>query len=173
MRKSLAALLALAACGPPALRADLRGETTVQGNPNQPQLTTFPTIGSLSNLDLAALPDLKSQNVDPDQVSSVKVDLAKVKVLSPPEQDLSFLDSLTLLIRAGDSETVIAEKSGIASLGLSPPNPTLVLEVKSVELRPYLKGPPATILGRAKGRHPVQDTRIEAAVGLRFETAAF
>jgi len=165
----LASLAALAlACQGYSFRTELKGEATVPGGPEGP-LNGFPVMAAFSNLDFDQNPDFKSQGLVRGQVTAAGAESVKVRVLSPTDEDFAFLDSLQLVARSGDVETLFAEKQGIADLGLSAPNPTLLVDVKAVSLRDHLASPSTSFIVRAKGRVPRKDTRLEVALVLGFE----
>lgn len=169
----LACLAALAlACQPSGFRTELKGEATVPGGPPGP-LNTFPVIAAFTGLDFDQNPDFKSQGLTKSQVTAARPESVKVRVLSPPDQDFSFLDSLQLVARSGDVETLFAEKAGIADLGLPAPNPTVSVEVKAVSLRDHLAAPSTSFIVRAKGWVPPKDTRLEVTISLRVDLAGY
>src|SRR3954452_18376606 len=117
---SVCTLLSLAACAPPAFVAEVKGETTVPADPTgvSTVLDAFPAVGSFSSIDFNQNQDFQNQGVTKEQVSSAKLKSLQLKVLSPPDQDFSFLDSLEFYAKAGDQEVLVASKQNIASLGL-------------------------------------------------------
>ena len=84
--------------------------------------------------------------------SSAKASRITLRILSPSDQDFSFLDSLQFFAKSGDVETLIAEKSGIADLNLAAPSPVLVMDRKDVELRGHVAAPSMSIIVRGRGR---------------------
>ncbi|MFZ5472187.1 MAG: hypothetical protein ACOZIN_22375 [Myxococcota bacterium] len=173
-RSSLTLLFLLApGCQPNIFHAEVKGEATVAGAPGGAELNAFPTVASFSNVDLDTHQDFRGQGVTKDLVRSVKAEEVRMKILSPPEQDVSFLDTLELYARAADQETLVAQKSGIAELGLSAPNPTLALEPTRAELRAFAAAPSMSFIVRGRGRQPPKDTRVEMLVDLTVELGAF
>lgn len=157
------------ACQPDVFRTTLKGEATVKGSPLGGVLTAFPAIGSFTNLDFSQNQDFRAEGVTKDQVSSVRVEAISLRILSPSNQDFGFLDTIGFFARTSDAEAPIADRSDIASLGLKPPNPELALDVTSTELQPFIAAPQMSIVTRAKGRLPPQDTHLEAQVTLRVQ----
>ncbi|MHB8873657.1 MAG: hypothetical protein ACYC8T_08225 [Myxococcaceae bacterium] len=165
----LASIAALAlGCQPPGFRTELKGDATVPGGPDGP-LTGFPPIAALSGVDFDANPDFKNQGITRAQVVGGRAESASLRILSPLDQDFGFLDSLQLVARSGDRETLIAEKVGISELGLPAPNPTLGVPVLPGELLEHLAAPATSFIIRARGRLPPKDTRIELTVVLRVD----
>jgi len=165
---ALAGLLA-AACEPGTFYADLKGETTVSGNPLpvDPILSAFAPFGAFTNVDFDANQDFQNAGVTKDQVGSVMVSFFLLKITSPSTQDFSFLDSISFYAKAGDTEALIAGKTGIASMNLHAPNPELILDLESVELQPFITAPAMSIVVRGSGRVPPSDTALQANVKLK------
>jgi hypothetical protein len=165
---SVCALLALVACGPPGFVAEVKGETTVAGDPTGVSviLDAFPSIGSFSSLDFDQNQDFKNQGVSKDQVSSARLQELSLKILSPTDQDFSFLDTLEFYAKTGDQEVLVASRRNISSLGLKAPNPVLVLEVTDAELQPFITAPSMSLSVRGKGRKPSREVRLQADVKL-------
>lgn len=169
-------LLSLLACQPNVFPVEVNGETTVPGDPSPlpAVLNVFPAIGSFSNIDFNQSQEFQNQGVTKDQVNSVRMSFARIRIVSPDTQDYSFLQQLQFFARAGDEEVLVAEKFGIDQLGLQPPNPVLELEVKpDAELQPFVTAPSMSIVVRGNGRLPPQNTRLEATVGVNVEIKVF
>jgi hypothetical protein len=163
------AVVALAACQPNAFTVEVKGETTVAGDPSPVPavLNAFPSIGSFTDVDFQQSQDFKNQGVSPNQIQSVKPDAISLKIVSPESQDFTFLETLQFYAQTGDQEVLVAQKTGIDKLGLKGPNPVLELDVTNAELKPFITAPSTSIVVRGRGRQPPQDTRLEATVGLK------
>lgn len=159
--------LSLAGCGPITFATEVKGEGVVPGSVLGGALNAFPVLGNLAAIDFDENQDFKANGATRARVSSLKVESFTVKVLEPADQDFSFLDQLQVYGKAGDEEILIAEKNGIASLNLPPPNPTLTLDVTNKELVTLLAAPQVSIVLRGKGRQPALDTRLEARAKVR------
>lgn len=169
---AVAAGLSLTACSPSSFTTEVRGEATVPASPSGTStlLNAFPAISSFSSLDFNENQDFKNRGVTKDEVTRVQVKRMTLKVLSPNDQDLGFLDSLEAVARAGNSESRFASREGIAGLGLNPPNPTVGLNTDgSLDLRPYVAAPSMAIILRGTGRLPERDVRVQATVELEVE----
>jgi len=155
----------------PAFHSEVNGKTLIQKSPTPIAgvLDWFPTINDFTNIDFNQNQDFKNQGVSKDRVNSVKADSVRLQIVSPNNQDFSFLDSIQFSARAGDQEVKIAEKSSIGKLNLPPPNPTLVLDVTGAELKPYVTAPSMNIVISGKGKAPQNDTQIAITVGLQVE----
>jgi hypothetical protein len=175
---ALVAVGALTGCGAgtTVFKTTLTGDATVPGDPSplSPILNAFPSIGSFANMDFDQNQDFKNQGVRKEQVRSVTAESVTLNLLTPVDQDFSFLESLQFVARAGDDELTFAQKDGIADLGLTAPNPSLKLDiVKNAELQPYVAAPSTSIIVRGNGRYPPKETRLEAKVLLRVELTLF
>lgn len=169
-----AAFPALIGCQPNVFSMEVKGETTVQGAPSSGLLPiAFPAIGSFTNLDFDDSQEFQNQGITKEQVKSVKTEYVRLRILSPDTQDFSFLESIQFSARAGDNESLVAEKNDIGALNLPAPNPVLSLDVTGVELQPFVTAPSMSIVVRGSGRPPPQDTRIQAEVGLKVEIRVF
>lgn len=173
-RTSIFFALFLAGCSPVvSFSTELKGESVVAGSALPAVLNVFPAFGNFSNLDFDQNQDFKNEKVTRDRVTSATVELLQLKILSPSNQDFSFLDNVQFAARTGDTEKVFAEKSNISDLKLSPPNPTLTLDLPPAQLAPFVQAETMSIVMRGRGRQPPQDTRIEAKVKLRVEAKVF
>jgi hypothetical protein len=161
-------LLSLVACGPPTFVAEVKGETTVPGDPTgiSNVLEAFPAFGSFTSLDFNQNQDFQNQGVTKEQVSSAKLKSLQLRILTPADQDFSFLDSLEFYAKAGDREVLVAQKKNIPSLGLKAPNPVLDMDLTGAELQPFLTAPSMSISVRGKGRKPSKEVRLQADVKL-------
>lgn len=172
-RLPVSALLALAsACSPLTVGTEVKGEAVVLGNPMQGALNIFPTIGGMNDLDFNNSREFMQASITRANVSAASVESVSVKILSPSDQDFRFLETLQFVARAGDKEEIFAERSGVKDLGLEAPSPTLAMDVKLVDLAPFVSAPIMSIVMRGKGTQPPNDTRLEVKVKLRVSAAA-
>jgi len=167
-RLILGVVLAASGCGPLTFDATVSGGGTVQGSPLGSLLSVFPSFSGLTNIDFNNQQDFKNNDVTRDHVQSAKVTSLKLKVVSPANQDFSFIDSLSFVASAdGQPDAVVAEKTGIAQNPGTPPNAEITFDVKDVELAPYLQQPTVTLGLTGSGHQPAQDTQIEATVVIK------
>ena len=155
----------------PAFHSEVTGQTSIPKSPTliPGVLDWFPTISTFSNIDFSQNQDFKNQGVSKDQVNSVKADSVRLQIVSPNNQDFSFLDNIQFFAKAADQEVKIAEKSSIGQLSLPPPNPILVLDVTGAELKPYVTAPSMNIVISGRGKAPQNDTQIAITVGVQVE----
>ncbi|HEY8209284.1 MAG TPA: hypothetical protein VIG99_17470 [Myxococcaceae bacterium] len=159
-----------------AFEVTLDGETTIHGDQATAGsvLTRIPAIGSFASIDFASSEAFKQNQTTIESVRSLRVVQLEIQIVHPDGQGFDFLDELHFFAGAGSEEKEVAGKSGIAQLGLVPPNPKLWLEVDpSAELRPLLDAPSISLTARGSGRVPPQDTTLLATVTLRVELQLF
>ena len=169
MRCLLASLLLMTACSGAGLPVSLQGEATIAGSSMGGALTVFPPIGGLAGLDFSAVPEMSSKGITRQQVRSATVQSASIRVLSPEDRDFMFLDSLQLVARSGDTETVFAEKLEIGSLPLGAPNPSFKLDVVSADISRQVAGATVSVVMRGKGLAPMRDVRLQVNVDVRVD----
>ncbi len=163
------ALGALSACGPLQFDTEVKGTTVVTGSTLGGLLGVFPGLSGFSNLDFTENQDFKNNQTQRDHVTSVRLTSLQVKVTSPSDGDFAFLDSLQVYVRAGDQESLVAEKTGVAALKLPAPNPVLTFDLLDLDLAKFVQQPTMGFLVRGKGRQPGRDTFLEATVKLRVQ----
>jgi len=163
--------ITLAGCEPGTFYTEVKGETTLEGDPSpiSPLLGTFPAIGSFSNMDFNTNQDFRNQGIATDQVSSVKVTAFTVTITSPSTQDFTFLDELSFYAKVGDQEALIAEGVDISHTAPPAPNPVLELSVTEAELQPFVAASSMSIVARGQGRVPPQDTTLEAEARFKVQ----
>ncbi len=158
-------------CGGFTFGTEVKGEMVITGNAARPPLNVFPALGGLNDLDFNANREFQNERVTRDRVTGVAVESVTFKVLSPSDQDFTFLNSLQLVARAGDQELLFADKQNIDGLALMAPNPALSLELKMVDLTPFVTAPIVSLVLRGKGTQPTKDTRLEVRVKLRVSAS--
>lgn len=161
-------------CGADVFDVTANGQATVPGNPLQVDvLNNLGPLQGLTNIDIKQDEEFKNQDVSPDDVDSVKVKSFALKILSPSNQDFSFLKSVKFWAEIPGQRVLIAEKLDIDKLGLTAPNPVLQLDVKDAELKQFVTAPSMTISTEAVGHQPRQDTTLEATVTLEVDVNVF
>jgi hypothetical protein len=158
----LLGLLSLSACGPITFTAGLKGEAQLQGSPLGSLLSVFPQVGNFTNLDFNENQDFKNNNAARERVKSMTVTSFTIRISSPNDQDFSFLDSLEFFAKTDGQEAKIAGKTNIGALNLAAPNPTLVMDVESVDLSPFVRAATMSITVKGTGRQPPKDTTLSA-----------
>lgn len=155
----------LSACGPLPFSTQVKGEAVIQGSALGQFFNVFPPLSGFANLDFDQNQDFKNNDATRALVRSMKVTSITLRVVSPPSQDFTFLESLEFAVKSGDLEQKVASKVGIDTLpGLAAPNPTLKLDVVDVELAEFVRAPMMAIIVRGTGHQPPQETRLEATV---------
>ncbi|MDP1825150.1 MAG: hypothetical protein Q8L48_17965 [Archangium sp.] len=165
MRALFLSFAALAfACGPLPFTTEMKGEAVIQGSPLGQFFNVFPPLSGFANLDFDQNQDFKNNDATRAMVKTMKVTSLTLRIVSPPSQDFSFLESLEFAVKSGDLEEKVASKTAIDRLGLAAPNPTLKLDVVNVDLAAFVHAPTMSIITRGTGHQPAQETRLEATV---------
>jgi hypothetical protein len=92
----------------------------------------------------------------------VKLTSLTLQITSPNNQDFSFLDSISFFAQAVGPPVEVAHQTGIASMNLPAPNPTLSLQMDGPELVDDITAPSMTLTTQGSGRQPAQDTQLLA-----------
>ncbi len=129
--------------------------------------TAFPAIGSFTSLDFNQDQEFQNQGVTKDQVTLGEGESPAAARAQPRRSRTSpSWTTLRFYAKAGDQEVLIASKQDIASLRPQGARPVLDLDVRDVELQPYVTAPSMSIIVRGKGRVPLKDVRLQAIVTL-------
>ena len=163
-------LASASGCSTNAFDVTLRGSTTISGDASTAgdPLTRIPAFGSLASINFSASEEFRHYGVTKEGVQSLQLSQLTIQVINPGTQGFEFLDEVAFFAGDGTNEVLVAGKSGIAGLGLQPPNPLLSLEVvQSVELRDFLGAPAVSLTARGSGRVPPQNTTLQATATLR------
>lgn len=142
----------------------MKGTATVQGSALGQLLGNFPQANGFTSIDFSNNQDFKNNNTSRDKVKSVRVTSLSLQITSPNNQDFRFLDSIEFSVKADGKEQKVATKTGIASLGLAAPNPTLNLDLIDADLAEYVRSSAFSVVTSGTGRQPAQDTQIEIAI---------
>ncbi|MGQ0507319.1 MAG: hypothetical protein ACT4TC_18595 [Myxococcaceae bacterium] len=152
-RLLFAAAVALlgAACGPASFNTTVKGQATIQGDPNGllGMFAAFPGLSGFSKIDFNQDQEFRNQGVKKENVTSVKTTKILLTITNPTDGDFKFLDQLQFIAKSdGLADVVVAEKTGISSL---PASTTLEMDVKDVELQPYVTAPSMTLSTAGRG----------------------
>ncbi len=166
-------LLVSCSCGVDVFDTQVKATTTLEGSSGiLGLLEGLGPMAGFTNIDFSANQDFKNQGVTRDDVDSVKITRLTLRITAPNDQDFRFLESLQFFAEANGQKVLVAEKHGIDKLGLVAPNPVLEMEVKDVELAPFVTAPAMSLTTEGTGRQPAKDTTIEAVVDLRVDVSA-
>ena len=167
MVRSLLLLALLQGCGPLNFTTRLTGTTTIPAGVAGSMLGALPLLAQLVDLDFDQNADFMMHQVTRDQVQLARVDTAQVSVLSPPGQDFAFLDSVQLLARSGDAETLFADASINAT---QPPPKSLAMTITATpEVTQEVSMAPMSFVMRGRGRQPTVDTHVQVELELHVE----
>ncbi len=158
------ALLSLTSCGD-LISFDVaqQAEATIPGATLLGQLLAgIPAMQGFTSFDLSQSQEFESHDAQKDMVKSARLSSLTLKITAPSDADFGFLDSIEFWAEAGGQRVRVAHKSGIASLGLSAPNPTLDLDLDDVDLATFLKADSMSVTTKATGRQPSSDATLQA-----------
>jgi hypothetical protein len=165
----LLSAVGLSACGPITFSTQLSGQGTVAGSPLGALLSTFPSIGALTNLDFSQNQDFQNNQVTRDMVRSVRVTGLSARIVSPVSADFGFVEALVFTARAAGREAVFARNDDVAGTATRPPNASVMFQVLDVDLAPFVREPAMSMSLSGRGRQPPQDTTLEVQVSLQVE----
>jgi hypothetical protein len=120
-------------------------------------------FGSLVGFDISQNETIKNKGVDRHEIDSVRLETLRLTVTDPPSgQDLSFLDQVQFYVSAEGLERKLIADGGPFPDGAT----TVLLNIKAVELAPYVAAPQMDITADVNGHRPPQDTTVQADVGM-------
>jgi len=162
------AALALSSCGLTEFGVTQQGQATIPGASLLGQLLgDLPAMQGFTSFDVSQSQEFKNQNAEKGLVQSARLSSLEIQITAPDDADFGFLDSLEFWAEANGDKVRVAHASGIASLGLSAPNPTLTLEVDDVELAPFVKAETMSLTSKVSGRQPTKTTTLKATAVFR------
>lgn len=175
MRVSLlaaGAALALSACDSlDTFDVPTEGTTTIAGNPigGLPYVGEALELGGLTDFRFTESKAWKDNDLEPDDVESVKLKSLKLKAVSPEMATLDFLDEITVFIEApGLEKKKIAEKIPVPD-GVT----EFALDVPNMELKRYATSDEMGITTVVAGRQPGQTTVVHARAVFEVNAAVF
>lgn len=159
-RLTVAALLAVLACQGKLLTItiDDSARTVVpKGTIVETLLADF-GFGEFVSMDLTQAQELQNQGVQPGDIKDVRLVVFELEVTQPAGGDLSFLDSLDVVVEAPGLEPKL-----IAFQDTFPVGEGLVaFEIEDVDLTEYVVSESMTITTEVSGRRPEADTTVVA-----------
>jgi hypothetical protein len=146
-------------CGGGLLTITVREESTVivEKGTVLENLVSDLGFGAFTDLDLIEAEELENQGVEPGDVQEVYLVDFVLEVLDPPEGDLSFVESLDVLVSApGLPEVVIAHQDDFP-----PGSAEVAMVLEPVDLTPYVVSRSMSITTDVRGHRPQEDTTVE------------
>ncbi len=137
----------------------------VAGSPLPAVLQNALNMTGFADMEFSTAQEFKNQGVAPNDVDSIKLRALSLKVVSPPGQDLTFLESVEFFAEAEGKAKVSVAKGGPFAKGVA----SLALTMTNVELKPYVVAPKMSLTAAVKGHQPNQTTKIEATAVLRVD----
>ena len=113
---------------------------------------------SFVTMDLTQSEEMKNQGAEPGDVRNVELVLFELEALDPDGADLSFIESMDILVQAPGLEERL-----LASADDFPEGQALVaFTLGEVDLTPYVVSQSMTITTDVTAHRPDQDTLVEA-----------
>lgn len=163
-------VLSLAACDGTLLTIELDYESTVQVE----QGTVLETLvggmgfGDFLNMDITDSTELENQGVGPGDINSVRITHFELEATEPANGDLSFLESLDLVVGGPDlPDQVVASQSDFPE-----GQALVVMNLMDVDLVDYAVSESMDLTTEVSGRRPEQDTSVRAYVIFDVEVTA-
>ena len=112
-----------------------------------------------TQMNIVNAQELQNQGVSPGDIESAEIIELKLSVLSPSDGDLSFLDSMDILVSAPGLDTVLVATQDTFESG----EQTIYFELEGINLVDYVISESLTIETDVLGTAPEEDTTIEAS----------
>jgi len=141
---------------------DFKDRTTVEGGGLLTQLTGTLGFDGFTQMNLIDSQELQNQGVEPGDISSAKLTTFRMTVISPDDGDLSFIESMDVLVGGPNLDEV-----QIASQDTFPPGQQVVdFVLPGTDLTDYVVSESMTLTTDVTGNLPQRDTLIGAYVVL-------
>ncbi len=121
-------------------------------------LGAFPTPAGLDGFDFSQSSVFENSKYGPDDVDSIKLESLVFEVVSPLNQDLSFLESVVFFIETDDLPRIELARSDSFPEGAT----LVVFQPTNADLKRYVLGTQATVTTEApNAERPPEETTIE------------
>ena len=138
----------------------------VTGGTALEQLVGDAGFGGFVGFDISQNETIKNRGVERHEIDSVRLRSLRLTVTDPPSgQDLSFLDEVRFYVSAEGLEPRLIADGGPFAAGTT----TTLLNIKDVELAPYVAAPQMDITAEVSGNRPQQDTTVQADVAMMVD----
>ena len=112
-----------------------------------------------TQMNIVNAQELQNQGVSPGDIVAAEIVELKLTVLNPADGDLSFLDSMEILVSSPDLDTVLVASQDTFQAG----EQTVYFELEGINLVDYVVSESLTIETDVIGTAPENDTTIEAS----------
>lgn len=113
-------------------------------------------------MDLVESDELANEGVEPGDIEEAFLEGFVLEVQSPLDGDLSFLESLDLLVSAPDLPEVLLAHQDSFPEGVG----TVALVIEPVNLAPYIVSRSLTVTTNVRGHRPSRDTVVTALLAV-------
>lgn len=144
------------------------GEATVPAGTLLEDLLVDVGFESLVSMDLTTEEELANQGVEPGDITGARLVELELSAVAPAGSDLSFLDTLTVIVEApGLPARAVASGDDFPS-GVG----TVSLELEAVDLGPYVVSQEMTLRTEISGHRPPEETTVAARVVVAVDVTA-
>lgn len=167
MRLPAAIFLLCAGCsGLIAFDVDSSGQSTIPGSPTGGLLPSLPGFSGFSDLSFSQSQQFQNNNTNKDHISECHLTKLTLKVVSPANANLGFLDQIDFFIQAPNLPQV-----HIAGLKPVPAAATADLTLDNVDVAAYAKSNSFSITTTASGHSPASNTTLQADLRLHVNAS--
>lgn len=170
MRSILSVGMILTGCsgGLATITVDVEDTVTVEGGGLLSELVGQLGFDGLTAMNLVDSQELQNQGVSPGDIQEVFLSELTFTALSPDGADLSFIESLDVLVSAPD-----LPQERVASQDRFPAGqPVVGMDLDSIDLTAYVVSESMTLTTDVTGNQPVDDTEVKAYVAVDIRVTA-
>ena len=162
-------LFALLGCAKlTTLEIEERATTTVEQGTLLEELLGDFGFESFVTMDLTASQEMQNQGAGPGDVEDVELVYFELEAMDPEGADLSFIDSLDVLVEAPDLDPVL-----LATADDFPEGQAVVpFTLSDVDLTPYVVSQSMTLTTDVSAHRPEVDTTVEARFQVNVRVTA-
>jgi hypothetical protein len=161
---AVAALFAIISCGGfDTFTVRESSTTTIPQGTALEQLAGDAGFQSLVGFDMSQNATIQNQGVERHEIDSVHLRSLRLTITDPPSGgDFTFLDAIEFYVSADGMERKLIAAGGPFDAGV----PSVLLDVKNVDLAEYVAAPSMDITADVTGRRPQEDTSVQADLSL-------
>jgi hypothetical protein len=143
---------------------DVDGEAVVQrGTALETLLGSFPVFDSFVAFDVSDTREFENHQTTKDHVREARITRITLSVVDPEDATFDFLDEITFFV-----ESPQHPKEQVATKAVPSGARTVDLELRDIDVAPYVKDETFSVTTSASGRRPSQDVTVGAHMRLRI-----
>lgn len=157
---SVLCLSALFAGCQPAVEFDVEveGEAVVQaGSALEQLLGEFPAFDSFLSFDIADTQEFENHETTKAHVQEAYITLIRLSVVNPENATFDFLDEITFYVQSPNHP-----KEQVATKSVPNGANTVDLDLRDIDVAPYVKDDTFSVTTAATGSRPSRDTTVRA-----------